>query len=160
MKRKRALIARVVSKRIGRLSFDYFLIKQDLYKLKNKPVPDELPKEFSEIVELCEGILLTDKPPHIHNNPTYHPNNWFEYFDYYFEFERQNIELLNRYWEEIPSEVKILIEELEDNTLRSGLETYRIEKYSNKLSALGGPIWNHLNILRQIAPMFQKEWIK
>ena len=159
-KRKKQLISRAVSKRIGKLNYDYLLIKQNLYQLKKLPIPQELPDDFNEIVEVCKGTLLTDKPPHIHNNPAYRPNNWFEYFEYYFELENHNIEHMNRYWEEIPSEVKILIEELEYNTLKSGLESFRIEKHSNNLSDLGGPIWNHLNILRQIAPTFHREWNK
>src|SRR6187402_3958413 len=81
-KRKKAIISRAVSRRIGKLNYDYLFIMADLYKLKGKENPNNLPEDFNEIVSLCSGILLTDKPPHIHNNPTFHPKNWFEYFEY------------------------------------------------------------------------------
>lgn len=157
-KRKVVVMNRVVLRRIGKLNMDYILIKQDLYKLKNQPVPNDLPADFNEVVKLCDGVLLTDTPPHIHNNPPFYPSNWFEYFEYYFALERHNIEHLNRYWENIPTEVKVLIDELETNTLKSGLELYKTTGYSNKLSDLGGPIWTHLNILRRIVLTFQSEW--
>ena len=159
-RRKKLTIDRVVSRRIGKLNLDYRLIKQDLYQLKNKKIPEDLPTNFNEIVRLCDGILLTDKSPHIHNNPEFHPANWFEYFEYYFALENHNIEHLNRYWEEIPSEVKVLIDELESGPLKSALEMYKTTGYSNSLSDLGGPIWVHLDTLRKINITFQSKWNK
>lgn len=155
---KRDVINRVVSKKIGKLYLDYIMIKQDLYKINNLKPPQNFPDDFDEIVKLCNGILLTSKPPHIHNNPQYDPSNWFEYFEYYFALEKHNIEHLNRYWEEIPSEVKVLIDALETSTLISGIEMYKKTAYSDKLSDLGGPIWAHLNTLRLICLTFQNKW--
>ena len=58
--------------------------------------------------------------------------------------------MLYNYWENIPIEVKTLIEELQTNTFHSGLSTYKQTGYSNKLFDLAGPLWNHLSILSRL----------
>lgn len=155
-KQKHSALKTLISRRVQFFELDYILIKGDIYGLKKIPAPENLPSDLKEFAEVCEGILLTDKPPIIIGNPNYSPSDWFEYFDYYFSLEASNIRMLAYYWEEIPVEVKVLLEDLQTNTLHSGLKTYQTTYYSNKLSDLAGPLWNHLNILKSISETLNK----
>ncbi|WP_430809571.1 MULTISPECIES: hypothetical protein [unclassified Carboxylicivirga] len=139
-----------IEKRISRFKLDNILIVQDIYNYKGLEVPKMLPENWEDFRTVCDGILLTSKPPIIHANPSYQPKNWFEYFEYYIAIEDSNKRMLYNYWEDVPIEVKTLIEELQTNTFHSGLNLYKQTGYSNKLYDLAGPLWNHLSILSKL----------
>jgi hypothetical protein len=156
LRQKHQIIKNSISKRVGLFKLDYILIKKDIYELKSLSVPENLPSDYRDFEIVCEGILLTDKPPVIYNNPPYYPPSWFDYFDYYFSLESSNIKMLHNFWDEIPGDVKVLLEELQTNALHGALSTYRATPHSYGLSDLAGPLWDHLNILKRIPETLDK----
>ncbi len=143
-------IKKTIISRIGRFELDQKIIMSDIYTYKKMEVPKSLPENWEDFREVCNGILLTDHAPIISNNPPFQPENWFEYFDYFFQLESVNKMMLLYYWDTIPIEVKILIEEIQTNTFHSGLNSYKELCYSNKLYDIAGPLWNHLSLLSKL----------
>ncbi len=139
-----------IAKRVDRFKLDSILILSDIFKFQGLTVPKSLPEKWKDFRKVCNGILLTSTPPIIHANPSYQPKDWFEYFEYYITIEDSNKRMLYSYWEDIPIDVKTLIEELQTNTFHSGLNLYKQTGYSNKLYDLAEPLWNHLNILNKL----------
>ena len=139
-----------IERRVGRFNIDNIIIVNDIYKYKGLKVPKSLPENWEDFRTVCDGILLTSKPPIIYGNPSYQAKDWFEYFEYYIAIEDNNKRMLYNYWEDVPIEVKTLIEELQTNTFHSGLNLYKNTGYSNRLYDLAGPLWNHLNILAKL----------
>ena len=147
-----------ITQRVSRFELDKIMILKDLYEYQGLKVSQTLPSKWEDFKTICSGIKLTDKAPIIFGNPSYQPKDWFEYFDYYFAIEYSNKEMLMNYWEDVPIEVKTLIEDMMTNTFHSGINTYK-QGYSNELENLAGPLWNHLNILTEI-PKVLKQTLK
>ena len=146
-KQKLDKVRKHIFERVCRFELDKIMILKDIYSLKGLKIPKEIPERWEDFRDVCDGIILTDKAPIIFGNPSYKPKDWFEYFEYYFIFENSNKEMLKDYWDDVPIEVKTLLEELQTNTFQSGIRTYKLPGYSKKLYDLAGPLWNHLRIL-------------
>lgn len=127
----------------------YMSIIEGINRYKGNSGSLAIPKDFEGFRKYCEGIILTDKAPIIIGNPSFQPKDWFEYFEYFF-FQENNVILhLHNYWEYIPSEGKTILQELQNSSLHTCINS-RFNGASNKMYDLAGPLLNHLDILSKV----------
>jgi hypothetical protein len=155
LKHKHNLMKDLLGRILPQFNLHYILIKQDLYKSKGLPVPERLPENHEDFIKVCEGINLNSKPPLIFGNPTYTPANWFEYFAIYFAKQDSIIDATKYYWEEIPIELKIALQDIQITNIHAALASYELNKFSDKLSDLGGPLWVYLNLLNGVDEIYK-----
>jgi hypothetical protein len=134
-KRNLELIRPSVNEIIMQFLTIYISIISSINRYKGLGGSLAIPKDFDGFRVYFEGIILTDKAPVIIGNPIFQPKDWFEFFEYYF-FQENNVILhLHNYWEYIPSEGKTLLQNLQNSSLRTCVNS-RLNGASNKMVSI------------------------
>jgi hypothetical protein len=149
-KRISKIIDPIIHRRLKSFGVSVRLIKDDLYKLKKLPVPHKIP-EREDFRIVCDDILLTQKAQEIRGNPSYTPNNRFEYFDYFFQSDRYISNLLYAQINYLSPELIAILDDIQYSDFQRALDTYKFNRRYNKLSGVSGPLWGYLKNLEKLA---------
>ena len=140
-----------INSRLHTFGVGLFIIKKDLYKLlKGLEIPDKIP-ELESFRPICDNIILTSKPPEISGNPSYIPNDWFEYFDYFFQSDKFLSNQLYSHISYLTPEILKELDEIQYSVFQRSLDVYRLNKRYDKLAGTSGPLYMYLKTLERLS---------
>ncbi|WP_205502225.1 hypothetical protein [Rufibacter psychrotolerans] len=148
-RRQIRIVKPIIESKTKSLNLGCFFILKGICDFKGLPLFAEMPSQ-SELRNLCEGISLRGRCPMIFNNPPYNPENWFDFFGFYFNSEKLNIEVLHKHMPYLNPELLTILDEISLNNLHRAIHLYMQEPEYDDMSNLSGPLWNHLNLLRLV----------
>jgi hypothetical protein len=138
--------------RLNTFKINIFNIMLGMHNRKGMTPALDLPSR-ERLLELCEGITLSSRPPQIFGNPPIDTNNWFEYFDYMFHSDNYISNLLYAQVSFLPSKIISKLDEIQYSPFQRALTHYRETKYSDSLSNLINPFLHYLKCLDDLAKM-------
>ncbi|MBF9252648.1 hypothetical protein I2I11_05035 [Pontibacter sp. 172403-2] len=139
-----------INDRLKTFGVGLFFIKKDLYQRKGLAIPDKMPK-LEDFAPICDNIILTTKPPEIIGNPSFTPNDWFEYFEYYFQSDKFLSKQLYTHISFLTPDILKELDEIQYSRFQRALDVYRINKRYNELSGMSGPFWLYLSTLDKLS---------
>lgn len=145
-------VARVINLRLGHLQMMRDIIYRDiLTQTRFQNPPNQFPADQATFINICRDIKLSERPAPYWNGDFHQFETWFDYFDYTFQLDKYNINIIFNYAQFINEETLERFHEVTHTTFHSGIRQYRrsTEEYADRLESLGGPMWNYLNILSQ-----------
>lgn len=148
-RRKEKIIHKIVQKKLGSIAVGLFIIKKDVFPIFGLTYKDEIP-EFDEFVRICRGLNLRDKAPNIPNT-TEEPIIWYDYFNYFFQSDRYNSQLLYEHIIYLDIELVELLDEIQYSDFQRALDSFRTNEYTHEIAGTPGPFWNYLKSLEKIS---------
>lgn len=140
-----------INERLKTFGVGLFIIKNDLYRnIKGQSVPDKLPN-LDDFREICDGIILTSKPPIIMGNPSYQFDTWFEYFNYFFNSDNFISKQLYSHISYLTPEILKELDEIQYSVFQRSLDVYKQNRRYDKLSGNSGPFWSYLKTLEKLS---------
>lgn len=151
-KRVAKILYPTINDRLKTFGVGVFLIVNDLYDLKGQKYSDKIP-EMEDFCLICDGIVLTSKPPIIRGNPSYEFDNWFEYFNYFFNSDKYISNLLYSHSSYLTPEILKELDALQYSVFQRSLDVYRLNKRCNTLAGNSRPFWLYLKTLEKLSEM-------
>ncbi|MFW6046610.1 MAG: hypothetical protein ACOCP4_02325 [Candidatus Woesearchaeota archaeon] len=152
-KENKRKVRQLINMRFEQIRMMKYLILNDIKKKSpNDTDKKDTPKSKADLVKILKGMKLTDKPPsYFAGSQMVELDNWYQYFEYNFNYDIKNIDLLYRHTQFLNPETIQLMHDLISAPLIGAIHQYEIESrskdYAIKFENLSGPLFHYLNIL-------------